>query len=80
MGKVDVVASGFISTEGPVWRQENQSMIFTDIPGNTIYQLDINSLELSTLRTPSSTSNGLALDNDGFFCWPLNNSQGPSLG
>ncbi|MBX2847313.1 MAG: SMP-30/gluconolactonase/LRE family protein [Acidiferrobacterales bacterium] len=67
MGDIEVVASGFISTEGPVWQPSTNSILFSDIPGNTIYQLEIDSNQLSKVRTPSSTANGLALDNEGFL-------------
>lgn len=67
MGRVEVVASGFISTEGPVWHADSESIIFSDIPGDTIYQLKVEVGELTKLRTPSSTSNGLALDNEGYL-------------
>lgn len=65
MGKVEVVASGFISTEGPVWHEPSASLLFSDIPGNTIYSLDTGTQAVSTLRSPSNAANGLALNVDG---------------
>ena len=67
IGKVEVVATGFKSTEGPVWDANSHSMLFTDIPGNSIYRFQVNSQKLSVFRSPSNTSNGLALDNDGYL-------------
>ena len=67
MGKVTAVASGFISTEGPVWHAGSNSLIFSDIPGNTIYSLESGTNKLSILRKPSNTSNGLALDTEGYL-------------
>jgi sugar lactone lactonase YvrE len=65
MGEVTAVASGFISTEGPVWHSKSNSLIFTDIPQNTIYSLEADTNKLSILRKPTETANGLALDIDG---------------
>eukprot|EP00903_Cladosiphon_okamuranus_P004251 g4249.t1 len=65
MGEVTAVATGFISTEGPVWHQASGSLIFSDIPGDTIYSLDTETGALSRLRDPSSNANGLALDASG---------------
>ncbi|WP_181817717.1 SMP-30/gluconolactonase/LRE family protein [Psychromonas sp. B3M02] len=67
IGEVKVVASGFISTEGPVWHKKSNSLIFSDIPGDTIYALETSTNTLSVLRNPSNASNGLALDNQGFL-------------
>ncbi len=65
MGKVEIVASGFIATEGPVWHQTSNSILFSDIPGNTIYAVNSKTHSLSKIRTPSNTANGLALNVDG---------------
>lgn len=67
IGEVEVAATGFISTEGPAWHEASESIFFTDIPGNTIYSLDVNTFEVSTLRSPSDTSNGLAIDAEGYL-------------
>lgn len=67
MGQVEPVASGFISTEGPVWHELSKALFFSDIPGNTIYALypDVN--EVAIVRKPSSLANGLALDAQGYL-------------
>ena len=62
-----IVATGFISTEGPVWHQPSNSMLFSDIPGNTIYSLEVDSGDLSVVRSPSTVANGLALDGEGYL-------------
>jgi len=67
IGEVKVVASGFISTEGPVWHKKSNSLIFSDIPGDTIYALEADTATLSVLRNPSNNANGLVLDNQGFL-------------
>ncbi len=73
--KVEVLAEGFGWSEGPVWVPSMNSLLFSDVPANTIYQWterDGNSTYLSpsgyTSIAPASEgegSNGLALDNDG---------------
>ena len=40
-GTVDVIASGYIWTEGPVWLGGEQGqLLFSDVPGNAIYSWD----------------------------------------
>ena len=39
IGTVELVADGFSFTEGPTWRSEDQTLLFTDIPANTIHEL-----------------------------------------
>ena len=40
-GSVDVIASGYLWTEGPVWvGGENGHLLFSDVPGNAIYSWD----------------------------------------
>ena len=67
IGDVKVVASGFKSTEGPVWHAKTNQLLFTDIPGNTIYGLNTETLTLDKVRSPSDVANGLALDADGYL-------------
>ncbi len=58
-GPPEQAATGFKFTEGPVWLG-NDGLIFSDIPGDTIYRLD-----KSPFRRPSNCSNGLTLDREG---------------
>ncbi|PWQ96162.1 SMP-30/gluconolactonase/LRE family protein [Leucothrix arctica] len=67
MGELKVVASGFKSTEGPVWLSKKNTLLFTDIPGNTIYGLNSDTLTLEKVRSPSDVANGLSLDNEGYL-------------
>lgn len=67
MGEVRSVATGFISTEGPVWHERSGALIFSDIPGNTIYALYTDSNDVAVVRSPSNLANGLALDQDGYL-------------
>jgi gluconolactonase len=52
------VATGFQFTEGPVWIEEAQSLLFSDIPANRIYRLGLDS-RVTIFRSPSANSNGL---------------------
>ena len=36
-GQIEQVISGFQFLEGPIWRPQEQSLIFSDILGNSIY-------------------------------------------
>ena len=36
--KVEVVADGFQFTEGPLWVEKEKMLLFSDVPGNTIYK------------------------------------------
>jgi gluconolactonase len=58
------LSGGFRFTEGPVWNKEEQSLLFSDIPANTIYKLEATG-EISTFRNPSLNSNGLTFDKNG---------------
>lgn len=78
-GEVEVIASGYIWTEGPVWVGDEQGhLLFSDVPGNTIYswngKVTTAFLAPSGLRDfpiPASIreagSNGLALGRGGLL-------------
>lgn len=73
--KIEVLASGFEWAEGPLWLEDQQALIFTDVPTNKIWkwtQKDSLSLYLSPSgylgdRTDKNEpgANGLALDAAG---------------
>tara|TARA_R110002111_G_scaffold51877_13_gene90641 strand:+ start:1101 stop:2012 length:912 start_codon:yes stop_codon:yes gene_type:complete len=58
------VSDGFQFTEGPVWNDEGQYLLFSDIPANTIYKVHPTG-EISPFRQPSNNANGLTFDNEG---------------
>lgn len=35
---IEVLAGGFVWTEGPVWHEGNKSLLFSDVPKNKVYQ------------------------------------------
>lgn len=72
---IDILAEGFIWSEGPLWLEKEQMLIFTDVPENVIYQYTYED-SLKVYLKPSgltgegptkgdSGGNGLALDKDG---------------
>ena len=73
--EIEVLATGFLWAEGPVWVSKLNGVVFTDVPNNKAYlwtEEDGLSLFLSpsgmTNHAPHSTdegANGLMLDNEG---------------
>lgn len=73
--RIEVLASGFDWSEGPVWDREEKRLLFSDVPRNTIYQWSEQG-GLSVFLKPSGYtgpskygrepgSNGLAFDAEG---------------
>lgn len=58
----ELISEGYIFTEGPLWFEG--ALLFSDIPGNTIYRV-VPGEEASVFISPSSNSNGLAMDING---------------
>lgn len=56
------IAEGFIFTEGPLWYKD--ALYFSDIPANTIYRWTSDE-GVQVAISPSSNSNGLAVDSAG---------------
>ncbi len=73
--KIEVLAEGFIWSEGPVWVKEGDFLLFSDVPQNTIFKWK-DGEGLSEFLKPSGYtgvlpysnepgSNGLIINNDG---------------
>lgn len=72
---IEAVADGFTWSEGPVWLPQKQCVVFSDVPGNTVYAwtesdglsvyLNPSGFTGSVPRSGESGSNGLALDSHG---------------
>jgi gluconolactonase len=60
--RLERVATGFEFTEGPVWIEEQRSLLFSDIPANRIFKLT--ALQVTVFRAPSGNSNGLTRDRE----------------
>jgi gluconolactonase len=66
IGTVTLIEDMFMFTEGPLWLPDEGVLLFSDVPGDTIYRV-LASGEVDVFRTPSGNSNGLALDKDGLL-------------
>jgi len=73
--KIEILASGFSWTEGPVWINEGNYLLFSDIPNKKVYKLDAQKDTITYLK-PSGVnavgftgkeqgSNGLLVTNTG---------------
>jgi sugar lactone lactonase YvrE len=58
------IAGGCIFTEGPVWRHEENSLIFSDIQGDTLYRWTPAGGQ-AVFRRPSGQANGNTCDTAG---------------
>lgn len=73
--KLELLAEGFIWSEGPVWVKEGGYLLFSDVPKNTVYQykpgeginvyLKLSGYSGETPRKGEPGSNGLTLDHSG---------------
>ena len=57
--QVEAIASGFQFTEGPHWDDASGTLLFSDIPANTIYQWHPEADSTSVYRRPSGNANGI---------------------
>lgn len=73
--QIEILASGFVWSEGPLWLEDQKALIFSDVPANKIYRWSEKD-SLSIFLDPSGYfgdrtdkrepgSNGLTLDNEG---------------
>jgi sugar lactone lactonase YvrE len=60
-----VLCGGFGFTEGPIWIPDRGFLLFSDIPGNTIYRWAPGDSEATVYRRPSRHANGNTLDGAG---------------
>ena len=58
------IATGFTFTEGPVWDYRNKRLLFSDIPGNTVYAWTEGGGH-TVFRRPSGNTNGNTVDLEG---------------
>jgi gluconolactonase len=73
--KIEILADGFLWSEGPLWLGNEQKLLFTDVPSNLVYEysdknglqvyLDPSGLTDDDPNTGNSGANGLVLDEDG---------------
>jgi len=58
------IGTGYLFTEGPLWNPRDQSLLFSDMPGNQIRRWTAKG-GVAVFRKPSSMSNGLVWDAEG---------------
>ena len=73
--KIEVLAEGFIWSEGPVWVKDGGFLLFSDAPQNTIFKWQDDEGITAFLKPSGYTgvlpygnepgSNGLIINNDG---------------
>lgn len=73
--KIEIIADSLVWSEGPLWLEAEQKLIFSDVPQNLIYQwsegkgksiyLKPSGYTSDVVRGGETGSNGLALDNAG---------------
>lgn len=73
--KIEILADGFVWSEGPLWLGNEQKLIFTDVPSNKVYEysdekgleiyLDPSGLTGEDPNSGDSGANGLVLNEDG---------------
>jgi gluconolactonase len=64
IGEVTLVDDGYMFVEGPQWLASSGTLLFSDIPANTIFAL-MPAGNIEVFRDPSGNANGLALTADG---------------
>jgi gluconolactonase len=62
---VERIATGLQFTEGPVWDTSTGSLVFSDIPGDTLYRWRPGAHSQEALRRPSANANGNTIDREG---------------
>ena len=65
VGEERRLCGGFGFTEGPVWVANDNALVFSDIPGNTMYRWREGMADAEVYRKPSGWSNGMTLDRQG---------------
>lgn len=73
--KIEILAEGYVWSEGPVWLPSEKILLYSDVPSNKIYKwkegegatvyLDPSGYTAKNTRAGESGSNGLALDAKG---------------
>ena len=62
--EIELLADGFGFLEGPIWDGPSATLLFSDIPRDTIHSFG-EGADIEVARRPSSKSNGLTRDNAG---------------
>jgi gluconolactonase len=65
LAKIERLATGMRWSEGPVWLGDTRALVWSDVPGNTMYRWDEVTGQVSAFRTPSNNANGNTRDRQG---------------
>jgi gluconolactonase len=65
LAKVERIAHGFTWAEGPVWLGDSRMLLWSDVPGNTMYSWSEATGAVAPFRKPSNNSNGNTRDRQG---------------
>ena len=73
--KIEILAEGYVWSEGPVWVENGEFLLYSDVPTNKVYKwkegigvsvfLDPSGFTAKSHRSGESGSNGLTLDSQG---------------
>jgi gluconolactonase len=58
LSKVERLATGMVWSEGPVWLGDARKLVWSDVPGNCMYQWDEATGAAAPFRQPSNNANG----------------------
>lgn len=62
--QLEKIASGFIFTEGPIWHPINNTLLFSDMPGDIRRKIENNESTISVVKQPANKCNGMTYDRD----------------
>jgi gluconolactonase len=75
---IEILAEGYTWSEGPVWVEKENMLLFSDVPENIVYKwteekgaeifLTPSGYTGTTTRDGEEGSNGLTLNNEGQLC------------
>jgi len=63
--KIERLATGFRWCEGPIWLGDTRTLVWSDVPGNTMYRWDEQTGNVGIFRKPSNNANGNTRDRHG---------------
>ena len=65
LAKIERLAHGMRWSEGPVWLGDSRKLVWSDVPGNCMYQWDEETGAVAPFRKPSNNGNGNTRDRQG---------------
>ena len=65
LAKIERIAHGYRWAEGPVWLGDTRTLVWSDVPGNTMWKWDEETGAVSVFRKPSGHGNGNTRDRQG---------------